>query len=101
MERTVDRSLPTPSQLDENPELAALRILETSLDVAELALLTTYPETGEQVDAEDGLTEQEAFATAILYQIDALGAVLNEYVESIRRLEEWRKREPHEDDIPF
>ena len=101
MEKTVDASLPTLSQLDENPELAALRILKTSLDVAELALVTMYPDMGEPADGEDGLSEEEAFATAIRYQIAALGGVLNHYVESVRRLQEWRSREPPEEADPF
>ncbi len=95
----MDSSLPTPIELSENPELAALRILKTNLDVAELALLASYPESCEGPERSGG--EQEAYAMAILYQIDALEAMLNEYAESIRRLRQWRNRESSEEGNPF
>ena len=95
----MDSWLPTPIELSENPELAALRILKTNLDVAELALLASYPENCEC--PERSRTEPEAYAIAILFQIDALESILNEYVESIRRLQEWRNREPSEESSPF
>ena len=99
MKKTIDNSLLTPIALSENPELAALRILKTTLDVAELALLSSYPDSFE--GSERCRSEQEAYALAILFQIDALEAMLNEYVESIRRQWEWRNRESSEEDIPF
>ena len=95
----MDNSLLTPIELGENPELAALRILKTTLDVAELALLASYPDCCECSERRRG--EAEAYAFAILYQIDALEALLNEYVESIRRRGQWRNRESSEEDIPF
>jgi hypothetical protein len=94
-------AIPTPIQLNENPELAALQILKTSLDVAEVALVAAYPDSCEPSRSERCWSEQEAYALSILYQIDALAAVLNEYAESIRRLREWRKREPSVDDTLF
>ena len=99
MKRTSDNSLLTPVALSENPELGAFRILKTTLLVAELALLATHPESCEY--SERRRTEEEAYAIAILYQIDALEALLNEYVESIRRNKEWRGRAPSEEDITF
>lgn len=101
MDETLSRSALTPIQLNENPELAALRILRTSLDVAAVVLAATYPESSEVSYSEGGRSEQEAYALSILYQIDALGAVLEEYAESIRRLRAWRNREASADDIPF
>lgn len=87
----MDRSFLTPSELMENPELAALRILKTNLDVAGLALLATYPDNPEC--SEEPRSEQEAYAFAILHQIDALEAMLDEHAESIRRLRQWPSRE--------
>lgn len=72
----MDKSLLTPIQLNENPELAALRILKTRLDVAELALVAAYPDSCEPSSSEHCRSEQEAYAISILYQIDALNAVL-------------------------
>ena len=95
----MDNSLLTPIELSENPELAALRILKTTLEVAELALVANYPDSFEY--SERPRTEQEAYAFAILFQIDALEALLNEYVESIRRRGQWRNRESSEEKIPF
>jgi hypothetical protein len=88
-------------QLNENPELAALLILKTNLDIAQLVLLATYPDSCEPSYSEDRRSEQEAYASSILYQIDALEGIINEYVESVRRLREWRNREPCERDISF
>ena len=95
----MDNSLLTPIELSENPELAALRILKTTLDVAQLSLLAVYPDSYEY--SERCRTEEKAYAIAIIYQIDALEAVLNEYAECIRRLREWRNREPSEESTPF
>jgi len=97
----MNESSLNPIQLNENPELAALRILKTSLDVAEMALAATYSDSCEPSYSEGFRSEQEAYALSLLYQIDALGAVLNEYAESIRRLRQWRNREPSADDIAF
>ncbi len=97
----MDNSLLTPIQLGENPELAALQILKTSLDVADLALVAAYPHSCEPSYSGRCRSEQEAYAISILYQIDALGAVINEYAESIWRLREWRNREPSADDTQF
>ena len=99
MRKTMDNSLLTPIELSENPELAALRILKTTLDVAELALLASYPESCECSERRG--TEQEAYAIAILYQIDALAVLLNQYVESLRRVGEWRNREASKEDMLF
>ena len=72
----MKKSFLTPDQLHENPELAALQILKTNLDVAEVALLATYPDC-EPSCSERCRTEQEAYATSVLYHIDALSAMLN------------------------
>ena len=99
--QVMNESLLTPVQLSEHPELAALRILKTSLDVAATALAATYPDSCEPSCSEHPRSEQEAYALSIIYQIDALALMLNEYAESIRRLREWKLREPPADDIRF
>lgn len=96
----MDDPLLTPIHFNENPELASLRILKTNLDVAELALLAAYPDCEPSALHRRG-TEQEAYAISILYQIEVLAALLNEYAESIRRLRERRSREPSADDTVF
>lgn len=83
----MDNSSLSPRELMEHPELAVLRILKTNLDVAGLALLATYPDNHE--NSEEPRSEQEAYAFAILHQIDAFGAMLDEYAESLRRLRQW------------
>ena len=93
----MNTSLLSPTELNENPELAALQILKTSLDVAESVLLATYPDSCESSYAEGCRTEQEAYAISILYQMDALNAVLDQYAESIRRLRQWRSQAPSTD----
>ena len=97
----MDESLPTPSELQEDPELAVLRILATSLRMAELALLSSHPASYEPARSDGPRTEQEAYAAALLYQIEALEGVLGEYVESTRRLRDWSRREPSDRDIRF
>ena len=94
-------SFPTPMDLVDNPELAVLRILKTNLYVAELALLAAYPDGSESTYSERCPGSEEAYARAILYQIDALEATLDEYVESVRRFREWRTRESLAGDIPI
>lgn len=91
----------TPLELSENPELAVLKVLATSLEVADMALAATYPVSCEPSYFERCRSEQEAYALSIIYQIDALRAVVGEYAESIRRSRKWRGREPPADDTEF
>jgi hypothetical protein len=90
----------TPSLLNENPELAALYILKTSLEVSRCALATAYPD-----DAEPPLLpcygEQDAYVKAILYQMTALDAMIDGYAESIERLRAWKNQQSRGEEIPF
>lgn len=98
----VNHSLLTPIELGENPELAVLQILSTSLDVAQMALLSMYPDSCEPSRSlERRRSEAEAYALSILYQIDALSVLLQEYTESIRGSRQWRNRESSADDVAF
>lgn len=76
----------TPSELMENPELAVLLVLKTSLNVAELALHAAYPDNCEC--SERCRSEQEAYVFAIRHQISTLEALLDEHLESLERLRE-------------
>ena len=93
----MDDTFLTPIELLDHPELAVLRILRTSLDVAGIVLQATHLDSGEC--PERNRSEPEAFAVALHYQIEALEAMLEEYVESIRRQEECRGRESSGKDI--
>jgi hypothetical protein len=84
-----------PSDFIENPEVAALAILKTSLEVAHCALAATYPEC-EPVESR---SEQEAFAISILHHSAALVAMIDEYCESVRR--SWRLRNSRGKDVEF
>lgn len=98
----VNHPLLTPLELGENPELAALQILATSLDVAHMALLAAYPDSCELSRSLDRRrSEPEAYALSILCQTDALSVMLQEYTESIRQAREWRNRESATDDVAF
>lgn len=90
----------TPIEFNDNPELAALRILRTNLDVAEVALLATYPDC-EPSALDRCHTEPEAYAISILYQIAALASLLNEYTESVLRSRERRSTTASTDDADF
>ena len=102
----MKESLPSPLDVSEYPELAALRALKTNLQVAELALLAAYPNSS-CGDPQRDHSEREAYANGILYLINPLVAMLGEYAESVQRLQAWRHREPPgpsddtDKDIPF
>jgi len=91
LRQTMDDRLPSPLELNEHPELAALSILRTGLEVVALALLASYPQSAERCERHG--TEEEAYAIALLCQLDALEALLQEYVESIHRAEERQRRQ--------
>jgi hypothetical protein len=95
----MDASLPSPILFLENPELGALHILKTSLEVSRVVLLTAYRDGAEP--APPGYGEPEAYAKAMLYQIDALEATLEDYNESIERLREWRSQQSRDREIEF
>jgi DNA replication protein DnaC len=101
MNEMMDGSLPTAIELAEDPELAVLRCLKTNLKITELALAAAYPEICEHTSVAHSPSEPEAYASAIVYQIDALDALLDHYVESIGRLRQRWHREPDDKEVPF
>jgi hypothetical protein len=98
MDREIDRSLPTPDDLMESPELAVLRVLQATLEIVEVALKATYPGDAEAAES-NGRTEPEAYAMVILYQIEVLGHLIQEYVRSLGRLRDSRDRRRDEDEV--
>ncbi len=91
----------TPMVLSDYPEIAPLWTLRVNLHVAELALLASHPESCEHSYSGPGRSEQEAYALALLHQIDALRVMLSEYLGSVRRLGTRPGRELHTEDLPF
>lgn len=85
------RILPTPDELGDSPELASLVTLTINLEMASFALLAAYPDLDFDYDARSSYTEQDAYVYAMISQIRALEGVVEEYLESIRRLRSLRK----------
>ena len=91
-------SLPTPMQLTEAPELAALFLLEAALETAGRALFAAHPELETAdfyADAPD-LTGDALAADAVLTHVDALSAALQRYRALLRRRAALRAAEPAE-----
>lgn len=95
----MDEQVPTPMLLSNNPELAALHILKTSLEVCRCALSVAYPDASEPPSPCP--REHLAYVSAILHQAVALEAMLDEYAHSIQRLHEWTNRDSRNQGIPF
>ena len=74
-------SLPTPPQLADSPELAALFALETAISLTQYALLAVHPEL-EQADffpETPPLTAEVCLADAILNHVVGLEAAVHRY----------------------
>jgi len=90
----------------EDSLLEALRVLGRNLEAAQEVLTRVY---GGLNAARPGRSPsaEEIYAEGMLYVIDALRSFLLGYEDSLRRLHEWRRREPPDlpasnaDDIPF
>jgi hypothetical protein len=95
----MDKEIPTPIWLSHNPELAALHILKTSLEVCRSALSVAYPDISEPPSPCP--REHIAYVRAILHQTVALQAMLDEYAQSIERLHAWTNRDSGNQEIPF
>ena len=98
MDEAIAKSLPTPDELMYAPELAVLRVLQTTLEVAEVTLMVSYPGGVEGADTEGGPTEPETYARVMLCQIEALDVLIHEYGQSVKRSREWRERDRHHQD---
>ena len=87
----------------EHPEIGALRVLGRELESAQevLAAICAGANVRRSPSAE------EIYAESMLYLIEVLRSFLLGYEDSLRRLAEWRRREPPDpsepnaDEIPF
>jgi hypothetical protein len=76
------------ADLLEHPQLAALAVLYSALEVAGPALIAAHPESWDLdmllPDNDADSSEEAAYATALIFQIDALEATLNCYRHTIK-----------------
>lgn len=89
----MTRVLPTPDELAESPELAALYALQTALVLAERTLMSVYPEL--QADFCEGpepITAEVWLADAILTQANALESILGRYRLLLAQLQYSRRQ---------
>jgi hypothetical protein len=84
--------LPTPSELAERPELAALHLLEASLAVTERALLAAHPdlENADFFPAAPELEIEDWIADSVLTHISSLETALGRYRAQLQRRPAWR-----------
>ena len=88
--------LPTPPQLAESPELAALYTLENAIALTEYALLAVHPEL-EQADffpETSPLTVEVCLADAILNHVAALEKAVGRYRLLLSQLDYRRRTAP-------
>jgi len=85
-------SLPSPSELSEDPELAVLVTLTTSLRMAYFAVTSAYPNLGDGLAPHAARDEREAYASSIVKQFRALMETIDEYLGAVQRKQSWRRR---------
>lgn len=81
-------TIPNIAELREAPELSALVPLRASLDVTENTLLAFYP-TLEEDDSRPSWQHpsgREAYACAIIFQLRALSASIDELIQGLQGL---------------
>jgi hypothetical protein len=78
--------LPSTLELVDAPELAALHVLETALEIAEQVLIAAYPELAESLDFEcpTRLITEACLADAIIVHISGLQTALFRYRIQLR-----------------
>jgi len=93
-------TIPSLTELREAPELSALVPLRASLEITEHSLFAVYPE----LEIDDGHplrryhTGREAYACAIIHQLRALSASIDEFIQNLQRIKHTKLAEPS---IPF
>jgi hypothetical protein len=93
-------TIPSLTELREVPELSALVSLRASLEVTEHSLFAVYPE----LEIDDGHplrryhTGREAYACAIIHQLRALSANIDEFIQNLQRIKSTTVDHPR---IPF
>lgn len=92
--RRSRRHLPTRDELVVAPELAILDSIETSIDLAIVALVAAQPELWQTDDGHDAVTTTAArSADHVITMAQALAGAIADYRDSLRR-------HAH-DDLPF
>jgi hypothetical protein len=92
-------SLPSPDQLQEAPERAALALLDAALAVARAALIAENPDIVLLGDPDHGRDppKTRVLAGRLLVRVDKLRDLLDRYVLELDHL----RRERLEEDFPF
>lgn len=85
-------SLPSPSELSDDPELAVLVTLTTNLHMANFAVLSAYPDLHGAVAPYAARDEREAYASCIVKHVRALLETVEEYLGAVRRQHSWTTR---------
>ena len=82
----MNDALPSTLQLVDAPELAALHVLESALDIAELALIAAYPELEDGLYLEHPVTlSTDAWlADAVIVHVAGLQTALARYRLQLR-----------------
>lgn len=92
----MTRRPPTPDDLRDGPELAALHFLETALDLASSALLPVHPELGAPDYFEEHGIPWSSPALAAARLVQAMGdvaRVLDAYHDAVDRERQRRQQE--------
>lgn len=84
----MTKSPSTPTDLSEQPQLAVLEVLESALQQSTLALIAAHPQywQEEAFPGSGDPSEEDAYVTAIIFQIHALEGTLQCYRQSVQRL---------------
>ena len=85
-------SLPSPSELSDDPELAVLVVLTTNLEMAHFAVLSAYPDLDGTLTPYAASNEREAYASSIVKHVRALAETVEEYLGAVRRQRSWTSR---------
>jgi hypothetical protein len=81
----------TPAQLNEFPELAALEILDSALNMARVAIIAQHPELGDADPAAVPSTIEELAAAHVVNTVDMLQRVLESYRGAINTDTRWAR----------
>ncbi len=79
-----------PNDFHENPELAVIEILESSLDMTTLAFIASYPDIYDtEADNHGGdYSERMAYADCLMNQVQALEMAIAGYRSCLERQEQ-------------
>ena len=82
----MSRPLPTPDELDDNPELAVLAVLDVTLEAARAALLSVHGELrGPEEPEHRGMLSPSLVARALIALGDALSSHVSIYHDALEK----------------